>query len=128
MPEVSVGDMLALDTDFDSKQAGARGNRTTGQGLRTQGTKGKISSIGSFIRSKLIICLRPWGRTPFRPYPHLPYPGPNESQQHKNMLCCLFYFLNKKISTSSRTYVTEKEHHSKHFCFGLCHSLKTISF
>ena len=39
--------MVALDSDFDPKQAGAmRGTKTTGQGLGTLGAEGKFASTG----------------------------------------------------------------------------------
>ena len=57
--KVTAVDMAALDTDFDSKQAGAmRGTRTTDQSL---GAAGKFMSKNNLIYSvqSSLYCLSP---------------------------------------------------------------------
>lgn len=56
--------MVALDSDFDSKQAGAmRVNRTTGQGLGALGPEGKLREYRTiyFVQSSLFVLVLGYG-------------------------------------------------------------------
>ena len=91
--------MVALDTDFDSKQAGAmRGTRTTGQGLGTLGSVGKFTSIAPFysVQSSLFVLVLGEGHPSGHTEHSVPYAMPTESQEHKNILRRPF-FLFKNI-------------------------------